>query len=227
LKEQLNNLLVLPANNRFAVPDSIPINTSLMLDSIQQNLPAVNPQLLLAQKNLDSANLALQERKAERFPTLSFNSAYNFNRTNNTTVVNPFQPLFNLNRGFNYGFTATIPIFNQFNNRRNIRVAEQNILFQQLNYKRNLAFLNTNIINAYQDYDLQRQVLLLEEENIKLVRENLFIARERYRLGVTTFIEMRVAEQSLADAMNRLIQARINTKLAEIQLMQLRGDLVR
>jgi outer membrane protein TolC len=227
LKEQLNNLLVLPANNRFAVPDSIPINTSLMLDSIQQNLPAVNPQLLLAQKNLDIANLALQERKAERFPTLSFNSAYNFNRTNNTTVVNPFQPLFNLNRGFNYGFTATIPIFNQFNNRRNIRVAEQNIQFQQLNYKRNLAFLNTNIINAYQDYDLQRQVLLLEEENIKLVRENLFIARERYRLGVTTFIEMRVAEQSLADAMNRLIQARINTKLAEIQLMQLRGDLVR
>jgi outer membrane protein TolC len=132
-----------------------------------------------------------------------------------------------LNRGFNYGFTATIPIFNQFNNRRNIRVAEQNIQVQQLNYKRNLAFLNTNIINAYQDYDLQRQVLLLEEENIKLVRENLFIARERYRLGVTTFIEMRVAEQSLADAMNRLIQARINTKLAEIQLMQLRGDLVR
>ena len=59
------------------------------------------------------------------------------------------------------------------------------------------------------------------------MRDNLFIARERYRLGKTTFLEMRTAEQSLAEATNRLIQARYNTKVAEIEVMRLRGDLVR
>jgi outer membrane protein TolC len=227
LKEQLNNLLAIPLNNDFTVLDTIPIHTGLTLDSIQGSLTATNPQLLLAQKSLDIAGLALQERRAERLPTVSFNSAYNFNRTDNKSVVNPFQPLFSQNKGLNYGFTATIPILNGNLTRRNIRAAELDIQYQQLAYKRNLAQINTSVATAYRDYTLYQQTLLLEEDNIKLVRENLFIAQERYRLGVTTFLEMRTAEQSLADATNRLIQARYNTKVAEIELLRLRGDLVK
>jgi outer membrane protein len=92
---------------------------------------------------------------------------------------------------------------------------------------RSAALINANIANSYRDYDLFKRTLALEEENIKLVRENIFIARESYRLGISTFLEMREAQQSLADAMNRLIQARFNTKIAEIELLRLRGDLVR
>jgi outer membrane protein TolC len=169
----------------------------------------------------------LQERRAERLPTVSFNSAYNFTRTDNKSVINPFQPLFNQNRGLNYGFTATIPIFNGLNTRRLMRAAELDIEYQQLQYKRSLSQITTSITNAYKDYDLSKRTLILEEENIKLVRENLFIARERYRLGITTFLEMREAQRSLEEANTRLIQARYNTKIAEIELLRLRGDLVR
>jgi outer membrane protein TolC len=142
-------------------------------------------------------------------------------------VINPFQPLFNQNYGLNYGFTATVPIFNGYITRRNIRAAQLDIDYQALQYKKSLAQIQTDVTVAYRDYALYKQTLALEEENIKLVRENLFIARERYRLGVTTFIEMRTAEQNLADAQRRLIEARYNTKVAEIDLMRLRGDLVR
>lgn len=227
LKEQLNNLLAVPLSTDFIVLDSIPVTTSLSLDSIQNGISNTNPQLLLAQKSLDISNLVLQERKAERFPTVTFNSAYNFNQASNKKVINPFQPLFSQNYGLNYGFTASIPIFNGYLTRRNIRAAQLDIAYQQLSYQRSLAQLNTSVATAYRDYSLYRQSLTLEEENIKLVRENLFIARERYRLGITTFLEMRIAEQSLADATNRLIQARYNTKIAEIELMRLRGDLVK
>jgi len=227
-KELLNQLLVLPVNNNFAVADtSIAFNESLILDSIQSNISATNPELLIAQQNLEIAELDLRLRRAERFPTLEFNSAYNFNRTDNKTVINPFQPLFNQNKGLNYGFTATVPLFNGFNNRRLIKAAELNIQSQQLLYERNAALVNTSVANAYRDYDLYKRTLLLEEENMNLVRENLFIARERYRLGISTFLEMREAQQSLADAANRLIQARYNTKVAEIELMRLRGDIIR
>ena len=227
LKEQLNNLLVVPIANEFTVADTIIFNNNLTLESIQNSITTTNPELLLAQKSLDVAGLALDERKAERFPTLSFNSAYNFSRTNNKSVINPFQPLFNQNHGLNYGFTANIPIFNASITKRNIRAAQLDIEYQQLLYKRSLAQINTDVSLAFRDYNLHKQTLALEEENIKLVRENLFIARERYRLGVTTFIEMRTAEQNLADANRRLILARYNTKVAEIELMRLRGDLVR
>lgn len=227
LKEQLNQLLVLPMSNDFAVSDTIVFNEGLIIDSIQAGINTTNPQLLLAQKSLDIAQLTLEERRAERLPTVSFNSAYNFNRTNNQAVINPFQPLFNQNHGLNYGFTATIPIFNGYITRRNIRAAQLDIEYQQLTYQRNLSQLTTSVSNAYRDYDLYKRTLDLEEENMNLVRENLFIARERYRLGISTFLEMREAQQSLADAANRLIQARYNTKLAEIELLRLRGDIVR
>lgn len=226
-KELLNQLLSIAVDTEFNVLDTIPISTALLLDSIQNGLTGVNPQLLLLQKSVDIANLSLQERRAERYPTVTFNSAYNFNRTDNKTVINPFQPLFNQNQGLNYGFTAAIPLFNGFSSRRLIRAAQLDIEFQQLQYKKSLASINTSVINAYKDYDLSKRTLILEEENIILVRENLFIARERYRLGISTFLEMREAQRSLEEANNRLIQARFNTKIAEIELLRLRGDLVR
>jgi outer membrane protein TolC len=227
-KELLNQLQVIPVETDFTVADTtISFNSSLTIDSIKSTVTTTNPELLIAQKNLDLATLDFRLRKAERFPVVEFNSAYNFSRTDNKSVINPFQPLFNQNRGLNYGFTATIPIFNGFANRRLQKVAELNIQSQQLLYDRSTTLINTGISNAYRDYDLYKRVLALEEENIALVRENIFIARERYRLGITTFIELREAQQSLADATNRLIQARYNTKVAEIELLRLRGDLVR
>lgn len=227
LKEQLNQLLVMPLANDFVVADtSISFNPTLTLSAVQNGVSTTSPELLAAQKNLEISRLDLRLRRAERYPVLEFNSAYNFNRSDNKTVINPFQPLFNRTLGFNYGFTAVIPIFNGYNNRRLIKAAELNIRSQQLAYDRSAALINTSIINAYRDYDLYKRTLTLEEENMVLVRENLFIARERYRLGISTFIELREAQQSLADAAFRLIQARFNTKVAEIEIMRLRGDLV-
>jgi outer membrane protein len=228
LKEQLNQLLVVPAGELFAVTDTvIAFNPNLTLDSVTTGIAATSPELLAAQQNLEVANLDLRLRRAERFPTLEFNSAYNFTRQNNQALINPFQPIFNQNRGLNYGFTASIPIFNNFATKRLIRVAELNIQSQQLIYDRSLAQINTSLALAYRDYDLFKRTLAIEEENIRLVRENVFIARERYRVGLSTFLEMRTAEQNLADALTRLIQARYNTKAAEIELMRLRGDIVR
>ncbi len=228
IKEQLNQLLVLPVNTDFSVADTtITFNPDLTLDSITTAVITTNPDLLLAQRNLTLSELDLRLRRAERYPIVEFNSAYNFSRTDNKSVINPFQPLFNQNKGLNYGFSAIIPIFNGFENRRLQKAARLNIQSQQLLYDRTAALVNTSISNAFKDYELFKQALVLEEENLLLVRENIFIARERYRLGISTFLELREAQQSLADATNRLINARYNAKIAEIELLRLRGDLVK
>ena len=60
-----------------------------------------------------------------------------------------------------------------------------------------------------------------------MAKDNVNIAFERFRLGVSTYIELRDAQLSLADAYDRLITARYNTKVAETELLRLKGDLVR
>lgn len=227
LKEQLNQLTAMQLPSAFEVTESIPINSELALETIQNNIGLSNPGLLLARKNIDIALLSLKEQKASRWPTLSFNSAYNFSRLDNQTVVNPFAPLFSQNNGLNFGFSANIPIFNQMTVRRNIQQAEVAIRGGQLLYEDQRITLDVNVRNAFRDYEYQKQALVLEEENIEFARENVQIALERFRQGVSTYLELREAQKSLEDAFNRLIAARYNTKLAEIELLRLKGDLLR
>ncbi|MBK6935772.1 MAG: TolC family protein [Chitinophagaceae bacterium] len=234
LKQQLNQAMNLPAGIKespdaitYDVDDLIPVNAALSLGDIQNNFESANPALLITKKNIDIAGLTLKERKAERFPTLSFNSAYNFSRTNNNVALNPALPIFNQNKGLNYGLTASIPILNGFNTRRLIKQAELNIRIQRLFYESQKSQLNLAIVNAFLEYEQQKKALALEEENIVLARENVNIVFQVYKLNSNTLIQLKEAEKSLQDAYTRLITARYNTKVAETELLRLKGDLVK
>lgn len=227
LKEQLNQAMNIKDAPPYDVTDSIPLNTKLSLGELQNGLDKSNPGLLIASKNIDIARLTLKERKAERWPTVSFNSVYSFTRNNNQTVINPFSPLFSQSKGFNYGLTASIPILNNLNNKRQIRQAELNIQYQQLILENQRSLLNLSLVNAFLEYEQQKKALALEEENILLARENVNIVFQVYKLNSTTLIQLKEAEKSLQDAYTRLITARYNTKVAETELLRLRGELVK
>ncbi|MBU9937179.1 MAG: TolC family protein [Ferruginibacter sp.] len=227
LKEQLNQLMNVALNTRYEVSDSITFADDIILGDLMSTVETTNPQLLLTKKNIDISKLTLKERKAERYPVLTFNSAYNYSRTNNKTVINPFTPLFNRNNGFNYGIGITIPILNGFNTKRLIQQAQLDIDYLNISYQNQKAKIDLGITNAFKDYELQKKTLALEEENIILAKENVFISLERLRLGISTYLELRETQKSLEQAYDRLIAARYNTKLAETELLRLKGDLIR
>lgn len=226
LRDNLNQLIGFRTGSVYEVNDSIPINTALQYGDLRNELEKNNPGLLFAKKNIDIAQLTVKERKADFLPVLNFNSAYNFSQTRNTTVINTFTPLFNQNKGFNYGFGLNVPILNGFNTRRLVKQAQLDVQYQQLVYDNELTKVDVGLSNAFKDYELQKQLLQLEEDNITLAKENVFIALERFRQGVSTWLELRDAQQSLELSYNRLIAARYNTKLAETELLRLKGSLV-
>ncbi len=226
LKEQLNGLMNVAMNTRYEVSDSIPFKNNIILDDII-NGASTNPSLLLIKKNIDITKLTLKEKKADRYPVVTFNSAYNYSKTDNKSVVNPFTPLYNRNNGFNYGVGVTIPILNGFNVRRQIQQTQLDIDYLNLSYNAQKTKIDLGITNAFKDYELQKKMLALEEENILLAKENVFIAVERLRLGISTYLELRETQKSLEQAYDRLIAARYNTKLAETELLRLKGDLVK
>ena len=227
LKEQLNLLKASPINTTYEVADSIPINNNLLVAEILTAAEINNPSLQVAKQNINIAGITLRERKAERFPVVTINSAYNFGRTDNKTVLNTFTPLFNRNLGFNYGISATIPIFNGYNAKRQIQQAQLDIDYNRIQYEKIKAANEISISNAFKTYELQKKTLSLEEDNILLAKENVFIAMERFRLGISTTLELRETQKTLEDAFNRLIAARYNTKVAETELMRLKGELLK
>jgi outer membrane protein TolC len=224
-RQTLNQVMNVAPAATYKVSDTIPVKGDLILGNLLANLSP--PELQLTRTNIRAAELNVQLAKSARYPTVTLNSAYNFARSSSNQVINQFSPLFNLNRGFNYGITATIPIFNNFSVRQQIRQAELAVRFQELNYQSQTSLLNASLANAFTSYQTQRQVVETLDTSVVLARENLFIERERYRLGRTTFIELRQAEENVTTTITNLINARYNLKVAETELLRLRGELVR
>jgi outer membrane protein TolC len=77
------------------------------------------------------------------------------------------------------------------------------------------------------NYDNAKKILLVEEENIFFAKENVSIALETFKRGATTYVELRTAQQSLAEAYTRLINGRYLAKVAEIELLRLNGSLLK
>ena len=227
LKEQFNALLGRKLPSEYDVVDTIVIDLQLKEAEIAQNIETSNYTLQAARLNLDVANLSLRESKAQLSPSLNFVSAYNFTRTNNTVLINPFNALFSQTQGYNYGLSLTVPILNGLNTRRQIQLNKIEFSRQQVLFEQQKTVVNVGVRTAYVNYDNAKKILLVEEENILLAKENVFIALEGFKRGVTTFIELRTAQQSLADAYNRLISARYLAKIAETELLRIKGALLR
>jgi outer membrane protein TolC len=227
LKDQLNGLVSMQLPRQFEVSDSIVIDLDLREADLVDNIENTNYSLQSFRKDVEIAALLLRERKGERYPFVNFTSAFNYSKTENTVAINPFTPLFNQNKGLNYGFNLNFPIMNGFSNRRNIQQARITIDRQQLRYEQAKMLADVRIKNAFVSYENAKAVLLIEEENILLAKENLYITLESFKRGAYTFIELRTAQQSLAEAYNRLINARYLAKVAETELLRTNGSLLK
>jgi outer membrane protein TolC len=226
-KELLNGQVGLQLPSAYDVADTIVINLDLKIDDIANNIENKNYGLQILQHGVYSGKLELNERRAERSPIINLNAAYNYSKTNNTQLINPFSALSNQSSGYNYGLSFTFPILNGFNINRQVQQAKITIDRRQLLYDLEKQQIDIGIRNAYVNYENAKKVLLLEEENILLAKENVVIALESFKRGVATFIELRTAQQSLEDGYNRLINSRYLAKVAETELLRLNGGLLR
>lgn len=227
LRDQLNQLTGMQLPAVYEVADSIPLNMNLNISDIQNQVETSNPTILQALKNADIARISLKEAMASRWPVISFVSAYSFTRNENQNNISPFAATFSRNKGYNFGFTASIPILNNLSVNRNVQQAKLDVEYQDIALSRQKSLVNIWIKVAYNSYQYQVTALKLEEENIELARENVMIALERFRQGVSTFLELREAQKSLEEAYDRLIAARYNTKLSETELLRLKGEIIR
>ena len=87
--------------------------------------------------------------------------------------------------------------------------------------------LRADLSNLWQAYSNNIRLLNLERQNLISAKENHEIAKERYLLGDLSGIEMREAQKSLLDAEERILSAEYDTKMCEISLLQLSGQITR
>ena len=223
LKTALNQLLARPAETSFEVSDTIPIQFQLKYEDLKTNYQKTNLDVLYAQENITLAKQQLRATQGDMFPVINFNANYLFSRVENGAG----QLLFNRNLGFNYGLTASWRIFNGFNLNNRIKNAQLQTENANINYSNVKSQVEQQLLVAYKHYQDDQKVLDLEEDNLKLVKEAVTIALERFRVGSSNSIELKEIQQTYDDALVRLAEARYNAKVSETQLMKLNGNLMK
>ena len=199
----------------------IRVNSRLEEGELLKRMLQTNASLLKADRNTALAGLDLKTLQARNYPYVKLNAGYGYqlNRYGN-----------NANRqrqtwGPDVGATLGITLFdgNRRREQRNARIQIENaeLTRQQLELS-----LRADLADFWQAYRNNLELLKLEEENLVAATENHEIAMERYLLGDLSGIEMREAQKSLLDAEERILSAQYNTKLCEISLQQISGNIL-
>lgn len=223
LKINLNRQLSRAPEIEFEVIDEIEVNKFLSLDELKNSSLKLNSTLLLNQSNILISQFRLKEFESERFPDISLNANYNFSRTKNQAGF----LLFSQNLGWNAGLTARWTIFNGYNIDRNIKNAriELNNASIQLEYAKHLIQSDLHI--SFIKYQAALNILQLNEDNALLAKENLDILLESFQLGSANTLELKEAQRNFEDANTILFQTRYDAKIAETELLRLKGELVK
>lgn len=219
-KKTLNQLLSRDINTAYEVSDSIENNYIPNAPDLIQKFYANNLSLLALQKQVDVARLGLKESRTLYLPRLSFDAGYNYLRSDNAIgnmkTNNSFGP--------QVGGTLYIPLYQGGNVHRQVSISTIQLKTSEYDLENTKLALYTQLVNALTDFEAQRELLTIEKNNRSLAKENLEISIQRLRLGETTSLELRQAQESYQQSLTRLLNFEYNLKVSETMLKQLLSE---
>lgn len=218
----LNNLMVHNPDETFSVSDTLGKINLPTRGEIIASIDTLNPQLLIAQKNQLVLMQQYKEINAQRLPTLSLSAGANLNNTNNSAG----QLLRNTNYGPTAGVSVAIPIYSAGLVKQQLRVNKVQQKTQQVFYDQVKNDLQTSLANAYNSSENATRKYELETKTMDVVRENNFIAMERFRKGSITSVELRQTQLNYIEVQTRLINSMYQMKQAQADILLIMGRLV-
>lgn len=200
---------------------TINVDDALVFDTLLNSTMRTNATLLRSSQNIRLAELDYKATMSRDFPYIKLNGGYNYSHTNFSDGATKNRD----NWGATFGVKVGMTLFDgkRSSQRRNARINIENadMARQQLEHS-----LRADLADLWQAYKNNLRLLSLERQNLITAQENHYIAHERYMLGDLSGIEMREAQQSLLDAEERILVAEYNTKLCEISLHQISGNIM-
>jgi outer membrane protein TolC len=221
---RLNELMALDeVGNELFIKDSVIYPNPLLDETVlwKQTMEA-NTSLLAAQKNRTLSELDYKKAKSRNYPYVKLNAGYGYTANWYEVGTTDLQQRL----GINYGLTIGFNIYDGMNKRREQRNAKLDIQNQEFRMQELELSLRADMSNLWMAYKNNLELWKLEKENQVVAQENYSIAIDRYKLGDLSGIELREAQNSLLEAEERQSIAEYATKLCEISLLQLSGQIL-
>lgn len=222
-ERNLNFLIGRDINTAVEIDTSITYLENPNFQNLLQRTLQDNIQLLVLQQNRELIEYDLQINEASRRPTLSSTASYNFTYQNNPEGA--FITSSN-SRGLNVGLNVRWNIYDggvRNIQEQNIKLNAEALVVQRDQLEQQLL---TNLSNAWETYQNALFILSVERENLRTNELNFERTEEQFRAGQINSVEFRQAQLNLLTAASNLNAAKYDAKIAELELLQLSGQLL-
>jgi outer membrane protein TolC len=209
----------------FAVDTLINLRPELEILSYLEDIEN-NVRLLSARSNVKISEWDINTAKALLLPTIGLNGNYGWNRSEDPESAF-FPSRTSTSDALNLSATLTWNIFDggrAITGLKNAQITAEN---EQLRLEQIEKQVARDIANARGNYQNAIAIYRLQEQNVKTNQNNFDRSEELYRLGQITSIELRQAQINLVNALTTRNLAKYDAKLAELQLIQLAGELMK
>ena len=220
-RARLNELLSRDIKTNFVVTDIVEVDQNLELLTLLDLASKENPEILNQVISKRIAELELKKVKGNYLPTVAVNTGYNFADSESSLGFTSASST----RGLNYGFSASLNLFDGFAQKRKRQVAQLQIDNAQLNIEKQRQNIEASLSTSYETYLTNLQLINLEKKNEAIAKENLDITLVKYKIGTITTLEFRTAQLNYTNAQLRFAQAQYQAKMSEISLKALAGNL--
>ncbi|WP_091093713.1 TolC family protein [Flavobacterium gillisiae] len=220
-KVLLNQILARDLTADFKVAEVFTMEKQLDFTELKVLAEKQNPEVEALIINKRIAELELKKIKSGRYPTVKVNTGYNFTDTQSSLGFTTQSAA----RGLNYGFSASLNLFDGFAQKRNEKIAALQIDNSSIQIEQQSLALHAQLATAYQTYTTNLELIQLEEKNEAIAKQNLDITLDKFRIGTITTLEFRTAQLNYVNATVRYSNSQFQAKLSEIALRELAGNL--
>lgn len=221
-KRNLNVLLSREITTNYTVSNKVEIEKTLALDNISTKAMSNNNNLLLAQSNIPIAEYEEKIQKAFYMPRVAINASYGYNYSENSASVLLSQK----SLGFTGGATLGWNLFDGGRRKTAIQNAQIALETSQLKVDEAMLIVERDVQNTFDLFQNNLQLLKVEQRSVVAAQLNFDRSKELFNQGQITTTQFRQAQLNLNRAKSRLNTTRFTTKMAEISLIRLSGELV-
>lgn len=222
-KRDLNIILNKSLADRFVVDTAVYFTNPLKIEEYVSSASENNVTLLQLEKNIRINDLLLKGSKSVFLPTIGLTGSYGWNE-GQFPATNFLAS--NTSQGFSAGLNLSWNLFDGGSGVTAVRNARIQLDSQELLREQTRQQILGDIANALGDYENRLQVYDLQKQNVLTATDNFSRSNEQYKVGRITSIELRQAQINLLNAKTNRNFAKYTAKLAELQLLQLTGQLL-
>lgn len=229
-KRDLNVVLDQNLNEIFVVDTLVSFIPKLQLEDYIAQSKENNVAILQIERNMAINEYDIKVNRSGYLPTLGLSGSYGWNLNQSAaTSFLPGQIIPGSNRNslnFALGASLTWNLFDGGGTTvrvKNAKIAYEN---QEIFKEQVILEVDRDILNALGIYENRLQIFKIQEQNVVTNQNNFERSKEQFQLGRITSIEFRQAQINLLNAQTNKNLAKYDAKLAELQLLQLTGQLL-